>query len=102
MAAGGCFIATAAYGSYLHPHVKSLRDFRDRYLVTNLPGRLFVKAYYAASPPLAGYIMASETRRAVARFALFPVVYGVEHPGTGLAGMGLVLGAALFIGFKRK
>ena len=102
MAAGGCFIATAAYGSYLHPHVKSLRDFRDKYLVTNLLGRLFVKAYYAVSPPVAGYIRASETRMAVVRFALIPVVYGVEHPGTGLAGMGLVLGAALFIGFKRK
>lgn len=101
-AAGGCFIATAAYGSYLHPHVKSLRDFRDRYLVTNRPGRLFVRAYYAASPPLAGYIRASETRMAVVRFALFPVVYGVEHPGMGLAGMGFVLVAALFIGFRRK
>ena len=102
MAAGGCFIATAAYGSYLHPHVKSLRDFRDRRLVTNRAGRLFVKAYYAVSPPVAGYIRASETRMAVARFALFPVVYGVEHPGMGLAGIGLVLVAALFIGLKRK
>ncbi|MBI5237580.1 MAG: putative Ig domain-containing protein, partial [Deltaproteobacteria bacterium] len=101
-AAGGCFIATAAYGSYLHPHVESLREFRDRYLVTNPLGRLFVKAYYTVSPPIADYIRASETRRAVARFALFPVVYGVEHPGTGLAGIGFVLGAALLIGFKRK
>ncbi len=102
MAAGGCFIATAAYGSYLHPHVKSLRDFRDRHLVTNLFGRLFVRAYYTVSPPLADYILASETRRAVARFALVPVVYGVEHPGLGLIGIGFIFMAAVYIGFKRK
>ena len=31
----GCFLATAAYGSYLDPHVEALRYFRDHYLVTN-------------------------------------------------------------------
>jgi len=30
---GGCFIATTAYGSKLHPYVETLRSFRDTYLM---------------------------------------------------------------------
>ena len=50
---GGCFIATAAYGSPLHPHLDSLRDFRDRFMMTNRPGRALVAFYYRHSSPLA-------------------------------------------------
>jgi hypothetical protein len=76
---GGCFIATAAYGSPLDPHVKVLRTFRDRYLLTNDAGRAFVETYYRHSPQLAAYIARHETLRGAARLMLTPLVYGIEY-----------------------
>jgi predicted Zn finger-like uncharacterized protein len=49
---GGCFIATAVYGSYDCPEVWTLRRFRDYSLGKNWYGRLFVEMYYAVSPKL--------------------------------------------------
>ena len=77
---GGCFIATAAYGSYLEPEVRLLRQFRDDYLLTNAPGRAFVDWYYATSPEYARVIAASEPLRALVRGLLTPLVYGLKHP----------------------
>ena len=50
--AGGCYIATAVYGSYDCPEVWTLRRFRDYGLAKSAPGRLFIRAYYAVSPHL--------------------------------------------------
>jgi subtilisin family serine protease len=77
---GGCFIATAAWGSALHPKVELLRTFRDQHLLTNGPGRLFVKTYYAFSPPVAEYIAHHEQLRTITRWALTPLVLAVTHP----------------------
>ncbi|MBN1664066.1 MAG: hypothetical protein JW943_10740 [Deltaproteobacteria bacterium] len=71
---GGCFIATAAYGSYLHPHVRILRALRDRFLLTNKPGRLFVEAYYHYSPPLADFISRHDALKAAVRVILLPLL----------------------------
>jgi hypothetical protein len=88
-----CFIATAAYGSFLEPEVMTLRHFRDRWLLTNAPGRAFVDWYYRTSPPIADAIAAHGTLRLTVRAALTPIVYAIKHPGITL---GLLL-----IGFIR-
>jgi len=69
-----CFIATAAYGYYSAPQVRALRAFRDRYLLTNGPGRAFVRWYYRHSPPAARYISTHPVSKAVVRIALWPAV----------------------------
>lgn len=90
----GCFIATAAYGSYLEPHVKVLRDFRDRHLLGNPLGEKFVELYYRYSPPVAAVIRQHETLRFFARLLLGPLVLAVAQPSFTLF-MLMLIGFAL-------
>jgi hypothetical protein len=80
-----CFIATAAYGSYLDPHVYILRNFRDNYLLTNYFGKIFVGFYYRNSPPVAKFIATNDILKTATRWALTPVVYSIEYPNVTLA-----------------
>lgn len=69
-----CFIATAAFGSYDNYYVKILRDFRDRFLLTNSPGQSLVRFYYKYSPAAADFISKHKNLRAITRFALMPAI----------------------------
>ncbi|MCD6221896.1 hypothetical protein J7K25_07045, partial [bacterium] len=70
---GGCFIATAAYGSYQEKHVWILRQFRDKYLLTNRPGKAFVRWYYRHSPKYASIIAQHPVLRNITRILLTPL-----------------------------
>jgi hypothetical protein len=70
----GCFIATAAYGSYLNPHVETLRDFRDEFLTSNSLGRKCVDLYYQYGPRIANHIGKYGFLRFLTRQALLPLI----------------------------
>ena len=71
---GSCFIATAAFGSYMEPHVLILRELRDSVMLTNDAGRAFVDFYYRHSPTLANIIAKSELLKSLTRALLMPAV----------------------------
>ncbi len=75
---GPCFIATAAYGSTMHPNLQYLRQYRDLVLERHSHGRAFVGWYYAHSPPIADWIAEREWARAAIRMALWPVVASLK------------------------
>ncbi|MGW8325072.1 MAG: CFI-box-CTERM domain-containing protein, partial [Desulfobacterales bacterium] len=87
----GCFIATAAYGSSMEPHVKIMRQFRDRFLIGNTVGKIFVHLYYTYSPPIADFIAKHDSLRILVRMSLFPVV--------GLSWIVLKVGPVLTLAF---
>jgi len=99
---GGCFIATAAYGSYMEPHVITLRSFRDEYLLSNKLGRLLVDGYYKYAPPVADFITKHGTLKAATRIALFPLV-GIGYafvnfgPLVTMTLLSLVLALCIFL-----
>jgi hypothetical protein len=70
----GCFVATVAYGSYIAPEVQALREFRDRYLLTNGAGSAFVRWYYEHGPVAAAWLDAHPGYKPVVRGALLPAI----------------------------
>jgi len=75
-----CFIATAAYGSPLASELDSLREFRNKILLTSDWGKEIVNYYYQVSPPIALYVEQSESLKAMTRILLTPIVYGIKYP----------------------
>jgi hypothetical protein len=60
-----CFIATAVFGTPLHPKIDLLRKFRDEWLYGQLIGRIAIRTYYEVSPPIARYARRSERLRMI-------------------------------------
>lgn len=102
----GCFIATAAYGYYTAPQVQVLRTFRDRYLMTNNPGKAFVARYYRYGPIGADFLNAHPWLKPAARIVLLPLVGGAwfltetAMPGKIIAAF--AAGMIMFVIMKRK
>jgi len=76
---GGCFIATAAYGTPTAEQIDVLREFRDVVLLESTAGSQFVALYYQLSPPVADFISGSSFLRTLVRELLVdPIVWVVE------------------------
>lgn len=100
---GFCFIATAAWGSYAHPVVWILRQFRD-YVLAPLPyGDWLIEQYYTHSPPLAQAIDRSPALAQTVRVLLVMLVLGMGLMAFGVlrASWRLVRRGASWLGARR-
>lgn len=89
-----CLIATATYGSPLHPYVRILRDFRDKYLMTSKFGRMIIDLYYKYSPFVGDFIARYKILKIAFRISLLPLVvfgYSMVHFGPTLTAVMLVM-----------
>ena len=81
-AGGGCFIATAAYGTPSARQINVLREFRDDVLLKNTVGSQFIALYYRFSPPIANIIAENQILRTLIRELLIdPIVWLVQATG---------------------
>jgi len=71
---GWCFIATAAYDTPMAREIGILRDFRDKYLLTNALGRGLVDIYYRTSPPIARLITEHPGLKPLVKTGLVPLL----------------------------
>jgi hypothetical protein len=69
-----CFIATAAYDTPMAEEIQILREFRDKYLMTNPVGKGLGEFYYKVSPPIAEFITEHPSLKPIVRVGLLPVV----------------------------
>ncbi|HEU5378433.1 MAG TPA: CFI-box-CTERM domain-containing protein [Ktedonobacteraceae bacterium] len=79
VAADGCFIATAVYGSYEAEQVLALREFRDRKLAPYGLGRLLINWYYFVGPPLAEFVETFPLVKKPVKYVLDNIVKSVRR-----------------------
>ncbi len=79
---GGCYVATAVYGSYDCPEVWTLRRFRDSTLAKSFIGRAFIHTYYAISPTIVKLFGENKWFKAMWRKPLDKMVAKLNARGT--------------------
>jgi hypothetical protein len=79
---GGCFIATAAYGTPLATEIELLREWRDGALLGSGAGAALTDAYYRLSPPVARRVAESDVLAGAVRVALVPVIGAIRGEGS--------------------
>ena len=75
-----CFIATAAYGSFLNGHVTTFRVFRDRFLAQSAWGKSAIELYYQISPRISDWIKGSEFLKFFVRIILSTILIVLQFP----------------------
>jgi hypothetical protein len=76
---GGCFLATACFGDYDSPEVLILRRFRDKRLLSNMGGRLFVSFYYCISPTFSQFLLRHDAMKSyVKNTVLKPIIFIIK------------------------
>ena len=78
---GGCYVATAVYGSYDCPEVWTLRRYRDNTLAEHWCGRAFICVYYAVSPTLVKLFGDTRWFKAIWRTRLDKMVKSLQEKG---------------------
>jgi hypothetical protein len=77
----GCFIATAAMNSQIHPHVQFLREFRDSVLLKSSHKKQFeniLEFYYRFSPPVADAMNNDRNLKLVIKYMIvYPIVFSL-------------------------
>lgn len=74
----GCYIATSVYGSYDHPQVMKLREFRDTQLLSNTLGKCIVRTYYNVSPKLVIWLKGKPYIQSIVKKLLDKIIRVIE------------------------
>lgn len=78
---GGCYVATAVYGSYDCPQVWVLRRYRDYTLAETWYGRALIHTYYAISPTLVKYMGNTRWFKKMCKWPLDCMVENLRNNG---------------------